>query len=65
MSGLFSYICLLCGADKQPVLVLAADLCVFLVSQAGWHAGTVPLYMPTLWCKHTACKCSGPVRLSS
>jgi hypothetical protein len=35
-------ICLLCGADKQPVLipVLAAGLKVFLVSQASRRAGT-------------------------
>ncbi len=54
MPGLFSYLSLLCGADTQPVLilVLAPDLCFFLVSQAGRRAGTV-LYVCLLCCADT------------
>ncbi len=47
MPGLFFYLCLLCGADTQPVLipVLAADLCVSLDSRAGRRGGTVFFYI--------------------
>jgi hypothetical protein len=45
--GLFSYIYLLYGADTQLVriLVIADDLCAFLVSQASRRALAVLLYI--------------------